>query len=69
MPLATNAPAHWPSVSIAAWDAANTWNSAERVAIALDQGFVAAGTPCLVTILYLTTVCTVVALLATFGSD
>jgi hypothetical protein len=46
MQLSTNAPAHWPPVSVATWDAANTWNNAESVAIALDQGFIAAGTPC-----------------------
>jgi hypothetical protein len=46
MQLATNAPAHWPAVVVKAWDPVKTWNNAEAVAIALDQGFVAAGTPC-----------------------
>jgi hypothetical protein len=45
MELFTNAPPHWPKVTLAGWDARKTWNNAEPVAIALDQGFVAAGTP------------------------
>ena len=46
MKLATNAPAHWPTIAVAAWDTIKTWNNAEPVAIALDRDFVAAGTPC-----------------------
>lgn len=45
MQLATNAPAHWPAVIVNEWNSVRTWNNAEPVAIALDQGFIAAGIP------------------------